>query len=186
MPETKPHDLVVLFSGGYDSTLLMHLAKDTGHNPIALLVDYGQAHKRELTAAVRTCRKLAVPYRQMAVALTGIDSGLTGSGEQGQYRGVHTHHVPGRNTIFVGLAMSLAESIGATKIWYGANMEDCYNQFSDCTQQWVYAMNSATKTAASYPIELEAPLLGMRKETIQKLGTLLGVDEADVHSGYAI
>ena len=59
----------------------------------------------------------------MAVSLNGVDSGLTGSGEQSRIAASHSHHVPGRNMIFVGLAMSLAESVGATKIWYGANYE---------------------------------------------------------------
>ena len=184
--QTAPHDLVILFSGGYDSTLLMHLAKDVGLNPIALLVDYGQVHKRELAAAVKTCRKLSIPHRQMAVSLNGVDSGLTGSGEQSRYRGVHSHHVPGATRSLSVWPCRWPSRSARPRFGMGPTTSDCLNQFSDCTQQWVYAMGKATLLAASYPIELQASLLGMRKDTIRRLGVLLGVDEADVHSGYGV
>jgi 7-cyano-7-deazaguanine synthase len=182
----KQHDLVILTSGGYDSTLLLHLAKLTGFTPIALLIDYGQKHIRELESAQRLCDRLEVPYRKMTVSLTGVESGLTGGMTESLYQGVHSHHVPGRNSIFVGLAASLAEQVGAPKIWYGANMEDCINKFPDCMQGWVDAMNQSLKQADSFPMELEAPLLGMRKDTILRIGKSFGIKEEDVHSGYAV
>jgi tRNA(Ile)-lysidine synthase TilS/MesJ len=70
------HDLVILTSGGYDSTLLLHLAKLTGFTPIALLIDYGQKHIRELESAQRLCDLMEVPYRKMTVSLTGVESGF--------------------------------------------------------------------------------------------------------------
>jgi 7-cyano-7-deazaguanine synthase len=180
------HDLVILTSGGYDSTLLLHLAKLTGFTPIALLIDYGQKHKRELESGVKLCNLLNIPCRIMSVDLMGLDSGLTGNLKGSQFEGVHEMHVPGRNTIFVGLALSLAESVGANKIWYGANMEDCINKFPDCMQGWVDAMNQSLKQAGSFPMELEAPLLGMRKDTILRIGKSFGIKDEDVHSGYAV
>jgi 7-cyano-7-deazaguanine synthase len=180
------HDLVILTSGGYDSTLLLHLAKLAKFNPISLLIDYGQKHKRELETAEVLCQRLEIPFRLMAVHLGKINSGLTGDLVESQFEGVHSHHVPGRNTIFVGLAASLAESVGATKIWYGANYEDRINLFPDCYQEWVYDMNQSLKRAGSFPIELEAPLLGMRKDTILRWGASLGIKEEDVHSGYSV
>ena len=157
------HDLVILASGGYDSTLLCHMAKKMDFEPIALSIDYGQKHVRELESAKKSCAKLKIPCKRMTIDFGGaIDSALTGDLESGKYAGVSEFHVPGRNTIFTGLALSLAETVGAKKIWYGANGEDRLNNFADCTQEWVYAMNLALKRAGSYPIELEAPLLGRR------------------------
>jgi 7-cyano-7-deazaguanine synthase len=180
------HDLVILLSGGLDSTLLAHFAIKGGWSPIALLIEYGQRHVRELEAAERLCKRLKMPYRQMLVDLGEVDSALTGSGTEGLYRGVSQYHVPGRNTIFVGLAISLAEQVGARKVWYGANGEDRVNLFADCTQEYIFAMNSALARAASYPIELEAPLLGMRKTTIEAWANMLGIKAEDVHSGYTV
>lgn len=180
--------LVVLTSGGFDSALLLHMAKRMNYNPIALLIDYGQKHVRELDAAVKLCDDLQVPFKRMKVDLAqAVDSGLTGTLQGGKYAGLHEMHVPGRNTIFVGLALSLAEAVGATKIWYGANFEDRINEFADCKQDWVLEMNKSLKIAGSYPVELEAPLLGMRKDTIVRMGKLYhDIKEEEVHSGYAV
>jgi 7-cyano-7-deazaguanine synthase len=186
MPDTPTHDLVILASGGYDSTVLLHIAKAWGYHPIALLVDYGQKHVRELEAGQRVCDGLGIETWRMTVDLSNVNSGLTGALHGGQYEGVHAMHVPGRNTIFVGLALSLAESVGARKIWYGANYEDCINRFPDCLQSWVLSMNESLQRGASYPIELEAPLLGLRKETILRWGKSLGIKEEEVHSGYDV
>jgi 7-cyano-7-deazaguanine synthase len=182
----KSHDLVILLSGGYDSAVLLAMAQYMQFNPIALLVDYGQKHVVELEKARDLCETYEVEHRKMLVRLTSVNSALTGSGVHHLYTGVNEHHVPGRNTIFVGLAVSLAETVGAKKIWYGANFEDRINQFPDCYQEWVIAMNAVLRQSASYPIELEAPLLGMRKETVKALGKFLGINDEDVHSGYAV
>jgi 7-cyano-7-deazaguanine synthase len=182
----EKHDLVILLSGGHDSVLLLNVAKQMAFSPLALLIGYGQKHIAELEKAKFWCEKLEVPFRKMTVDLAGVNSGLTGDLEGGIYRDVHVAHVPGRNILFIGLAMSLAESVGATKIWYGANYEDRINQFPDCSQEFVYSMNQSTIRAGSYPIELEAPLLGMRKDTIQRWAKLFGIDENEVHSGYDV
>ena len=67
--QTAPHDLVILFSGGYDSMLLMHLAKDVGLNP-SPLGRLWSVYKRELAAAVKTCRKLTTPTGRWQSAST--------------------------------------------------------------------------------------------------------------------
>lgn len=176
--------IVILASGGLDSSLLLHWASKITRMPFALMIDYGQKHVRELETAKKICDTLHVRYRVMKVDLGPVNSGLTGRGEGGLYQGVSEWHVPGRNTIFVGLAASLAESLGYRKIWYGANGEDRINQFPDCYQEWIHAMNQSLARAGSIPLELEAPLLGMRKTTIQELAMLEGIDIEETHSGY--
>jgi len=179
-------DVVVLCSGGLDSTLLIHWAKKLKLRPIALLIEYGQRHIRELEKAKETCDRLSVPFTTMTVDLGGaVDSALTGAMVGGRYQGVSEWHVPGRNVIFAGLALSLAESVGARRIWYGANYEDRLNHFPDCYQEWVYQMSLVLQRSASYPVEIEAPLLGMRKDVIKALAESEGIKEEDVHSGYS-
>jgi 7-cyano-7-deazaguanine synthase len=177
--------VVILYSGGLDSTLLVYLAKKMNMVPTALLIDYGQKHVRELETAARICEKMDITYRKMKVELGAIDSGLTGKRVEGIYKNVSPWHVPGRNTIFVGMALSLAESIGAGKIWYGANQTDYYNDFADCKQNWIGKMNGALAIAGSTSVELEAPLLGMTKATIEAMAKqLFDISKEDVHSGY--
>lgn len=178
-------DLVLLLSGGLDSALLLKIARTHGYHPIALLIDYGQKHRRELETAITFAEQHDVPWRRATINLPEVSSGLTGSLVGGQYAGVHEAHVPGRNTFFVGIAASLAESLGIRKIWYGANGEDRINLFPDCYQEWIVAMNKALAISGSFPIELEAPLLGMRKTTIEALALhLYDLRPVDVHSGY--
>ena len=37
-------DLVILFSGGADSTLLLKIAEKINRKPLALMIDYNQLH----------------------------------------------------------------------------------------------------------------------------------------------
>jgi 7-cyano-7-deazaguanine synthase len=176
------HDLVILYSGGLDSTVLLHMARSFEYNPICLLIDYGQKNIRELDAARAMCDKMSVSHREMSFNI-GINSGLTGSHQTDLYKGVYSYYVPGRNTIFIGLAAALAESVGATHIWYGATFPD---QSPDCQQGYINAMNGVLKVCAGYQIELSAPLLGMDKKTIRMLANLFHIDEKEVHSGYGV
>lgn len=182
---TYPESLVLLYSGGLDSTVLLHLAQAMGFNVQALLVDYGQKHRRELEAAKRICESRGVPYILSVVDLSSIKSKLTTPDYTKKYENVSEWHVPGRNTIFIGLALALAETIGAKRIWIGANFEDRINVFPDCSQEYVYAINQVTAQAASYPIVVEAPLLGFRKASVRQIASFLNVNEEDTHSGYA-
>jgi 7-cyano-7-deazaguanine synthase len=50
-PTSKP--VVVLLSGGLDSTTAAYLARASGVAVHALSFDYGQRHRRELDAAAR-------------------------------------------------------------------------------------------------------------------------------------
>lgn len=176
--------IVVLYSGGLDSTVLLHLAKHQGYQVTPLLINYGQRHQEELDTAINNCKEMNLIHRIMEVSLFNIDSGLTGNRVGGTYDGVHPMHVPGRNIIFIGLAASLAESTGATQIWYGANYEDRVNNFPDCSQEFVYHMNEVLSRSASYKITLHAPLLGMRKELVQAMANIFGIKAEDVFSGY--
>lgn len=179
-------NLVLLYSGGLDSTLLLKMALQMGYQPIALLVDYGQRHKIELEKAEDNCIQHKVPFVVCHTDLPNVDSALTGSQKPGMYKGVSEWHVPGRNLIFLGLAASLAESRGINKIWFGPNMEDRNALFVDCYQDWVYYMNKVLERTASIPLELEAPLLGMRKSTIKALAGYFKIDGSEIWSGYAV
>ena len=180
----KKETVVLLYSGGLDSTVLLYLARTMDFNVQALMIDYGQRHRRELTKAKMICDGLRVPSIQMKADLSFARSKLTTKEAKGLYKEVSEWHVPGRNTIFIGYAISLAETIGANRIWIGANFEDRINRFPDCAQEYLLKMSEACAIAASYPIILEAPLIGLRKETIKALAKMWQISMEDVHSGY--
>lgn len=182
MPE---HDLVMLYSGGADSYLMLHWALELGKKPFCVLIDYGQKHIEELEYAKRQLVSKNVDYQVVKIEGLNISSGLTGDLIPGTYQEVHPMNVPGRNTIFIGLAYSVAENKGIEEIWYGPDYSDFENSFPDCYQSYVGAMNKVLEIAPSYPIKLYAPLLGWTKGMIlDYLENVLKVNLKEIHSGY--
>ena len=176
------YDLILLYSGGYDSTLLLHLAKYLGFEPFCVLFDYEQHHVRELEYARKTCIEMNVPYQVLKINLD-VPSKLTFGNIQ--YRGVSEWYVPSRNLTFLSITAGIAESMGINQIWYGANYDDRENQFPDCYQEWVYTLNQLLKINGSTQIKIEAPLLGMNKKLIENLGKMMfQLTKKEVFSGY--
>jgi len=111
--DSKNYDLVILFSGGADSILMISLAYLMGYTPYCVLIDYQQLHVEELNSAKLFLEKhTKIPYRVVNITGLQIQSGLTGAGEKGRFEGVHEMHVPSRNLMFVGIAASIAEDMG--------------------------------------------------------------------------
>ena len=178
------YDVVILFSGGADSILMLEMAKDFGIKPFCVLIDYQQLHIKELDYAKIYLENDLLPYRIVKLHDLGIQSGLTGEGEKSRFEGVHEMHVPSRNLMFVGIAASIAEDMGCNTVWYGADYSDYINQFPDCMQKWFGAMNNVLGINGPHPITLEAPLAGLTKETIIKALKAKGITEDQMFSGY--
>jgi len=159
-PETRNYDLLILYSGGADSTLLLELAKIVGKTPYCVLIDYGQKHIRE------------------------IDSGLTGDGFKNTSGVVHEMHVPGRNSIFLSCAFSIAEDRNIDTIWIGCDYSDAINLFPDCLQSYILEINNLFKVAGPKQIKVEAPLLGFSKDMVVKSLNHFGIGVDTIFSGY--
>jgi 7-cyano-7-deazaguanine synthase len=183
--DTPPaFDVVILFSGGADSILMLHMAREFGKTPYCVLIDYEQLHIEELSYAKRYLRDEDVSFRVVKLHGLGVQSGLTGRGDKGTYEGVHEMHVPSRNLMFVGIAASVAEDMGVDTIWYGADLSDFLNAFPDCMQPWFGTMNSVLAINGPKPAKLEAPLSGLTKETILEMLKSKGVTDKQIYSGY--
>jgi 7-cyano-7-deazaguanine synthase len=184
MKEIMMEDLVILFSGGADSNLLLQLAKAVKLNPYCILVHYGQFIEEELDFAAKQLDKMKVPYHVVSLIDLNVDSGLTGSGEKNTYKGVHERYVPGRNMMFLSIAFSIAESKGINTIWIGANYSDRENLFPDCYQEFIIKINELFKICGSKPIIVDAPLLGMTEEMVTRLLGYFRVSKGEIFSGY--
>ncbi len=178
------HDLVILFSGGADSVLMLELAKDMGKNPFCILIDYQQLHVLELNAAYDYLRKEGIDWRTVNVKNLGVNSGLTGSGVKNESGDVHEMYVPGRNTIFLSIAFSIAESMEINTIWHGADYSDRIHLFPDCYQEYFVAFNEMLKYAGPKDIQVEAPLIGLTKENILLMLEKRGIKLEEIFSGY--
>ncbi len=188
---THANPAIVLLSGGLDSATCLAIAKDAGFAPHALSVRYGQRHEYELDRARRLAESLgAVSHRTVEINLaqfggsaltdTGIavpksDSVAT-IGDQ-----IPMTYVPARNTVFLSLALALAETIGATDIFIGVNALD-YSGYPDCRPEFIDAFetmaNLGTRAAVDPQrrLKVHAPLIDWTKAQIIARGLELGVD----------
>ena len=178
-------DVLILYSGGADSRLMLEMAKQLKKSIYCVLVDYGQKHKEELKFARDHLVKESISFQIVSLEGLGIESALTGIGTKSLYQGVSEWHVPGRNLMFVSIGASIAEMRDIDSIWYGADFSDREHLFPDCYQDWVVPVNEVLKVNGSKALKLHAPLLGMTKEMIlETLETVYGITKDQLFSGY--
>jgi 7-cyano-7-deazaguanine synthase len=94
--------------------------------------------------------------------------------------GIPATYVPARNTVFLALALAMAETRGADAIVLGINAVD-YSGYPDCRPEYLAAFarmaTLATKAGVEgRPLEFLAPLVDLTKEAIIRLGLSLGLD----------
>jgi 7-cyano-7-deazaguanine synthase len=161
------YDLLILYSGGVDSLYCLHTALQSGFNPFILMIDYDQLHIAELDKAKAYLKTVNMLHHSQTVSIKNlnINSGLT-NGQKDLYENEHEMYVPSRNMMFVSIAASIAESKNISLIWYGADLSDHENNFSDCKQEWMIRMNQLLQINGSKPIKLESPTIGLSKSTI--------------------
>ena len=136
---------VVLLSGGLDSATTAAIAINRGYEAIALSFRYGQRHQKELAAAKKIAQHLGIKEHY----ITDIDlsqwggSSLTDESMTIPQAGVQpdtipSTYVPGRNTVFIAIALSLAEAKNAEAIYLGINAVD-YSGYPDCRPEYLAA-----------------------------------------------
>lgn len=188
---------VVMLSGGLDSATVVAMAQAVGFEVHALSFDYGQRHHIELEAARRVAKALGVArHHEVRIGLGGLGgSALTEAGtevpkgtEPG-VGGIPSTYVPARNTVFLSVALGLAEVVGAFDLFFGANAVD-YSGYPDCRPEFVEAFERLANLATADAVEgrgryrIHAPLMKMSKADIVRKATALGVDLSLTHSCY--
>ncbi|HQR41101.1 MAG TPA: 7-cyano-7-deazaguanine synthase QueC [Gemmatales bacterium] len=181
---------VVLLSGGLDSATVLAIAKSQGYECHAVSFDYGQRHQAELRAAkcvadasgIASHRTIAVDLRAIGgSALTSDTAVPTGRSHEAMGQGIPITYVPARNTIFLSLALGVAEVVGAFELFVGVNAVD-YSGYPDCRQEYLTAFETLANLATRAGVEgigrfrIRAPLVSMTKADIIRAGTKLGVD----------
>ena len=183
---------VVLLSGGLDSMVCAGIARERGFSVVALTVDYNQRHRVELEAARTIAGALAERHIVLPLDLRAFGgSALTSDidvPKEGVGEGIPVTYVPARNTIFLGLALGLAEARGARDIFIGVNALD-YSGYPDCRPEFIAEFervaNLATKAGVEGdPFTIHAPLQHMAKADIAREAERLGLDAALSHSCY--
>jgi 7-cyano-7-deazaguanine synthase len=168
------------------------LARERGFSVIALTVDYNQRHRVELEAAKRIAAELAGRHIILPLDLRAFGgSALTSDIEvpkEGVGEGIPVTYVPARNTIFLSLALGLAEASGARDIFIGVNALD-YSGYPDCRPEFIEEFEKLANVATKAGVEgdrftIHAPLQHMSKADIAREAQRLGLDAAMSHSCY--
>ena len=179
---------VVLLSGGLDSSVAIHLAKAEGFEVYALSFDYGQKHNKELECAKATAIKVGAVQHNIVTLQLNLwgGSSLTDSSmdvEDGDVTrtDIPPTYVPARNMVFLSVAASYAEAIGAQDIFIGVSEVD-YSGYVDCREEFIEAMENAINMGTVAAVEkgmkfkIHAPFIHKTKAEEIKLGEQLKVD----------
>ncbi|MFH1190313.1 MAG: 7-cyano-7-deazaguanine synthase QueC [Candidatus Omnitrophota bacterium] len=188
---------VVLLSGGLDSAVTMYMARREGYECHALTFDYWQRHRRELISAEKIARACGAHWKQVSLKLPWKGSSLidkrarlplSRTAARIRKSGIPSTYVPARNTIFLSIAASYAEAIGASAIFIGAHTEDS-SGYPDCRRGYLKAFDKAlqlgTKRGLERRLRLEFPLVGKNKSGIIRSAVSLGVPLRYTWSCYA-
>ena len=193
--EIRNKVIIILISGGLDSATVAGLANSFDAKIVGLSFDYGQRHKKELEAAA----KIAYHFQFKEFKTIKLDlslwggSSLTDINKEIPMGGLNTNiipntYVPGRNTIFISIALSYAEAINADFIGLGVNALD-YSGYPDCRPDYIeqfqkLANLSNKRGRENKPIKLWTPLLNLNKEEIFDLAFNNNVPIKDTWSCY--
>ena len=168
------------------------IASERGFGVVALTVDYNQRHRVELKAARAIADRLADRHIVLPLDLRAFGgSALTSDidvPKGGIADGIPVTYVPARNTIFLSLALGLAEASGARDLFIGVNALD-YSGYPDCRPEFVAEFERLANLATKAGIEgdrftIHAPLQHMTKADIAREAARLGLDAAMSHSCY--
>ena len=181
MPKGK---VIVLHSGGMDSTVCLLLAREQGHEVMSLGIDYGQKSRAELECAEKLCARLGVerrilhvewdkPARQMP-----LDRGV-----EEMKTTVSPAFLPMRNALFLVLACAEAPGAEADQVWIGVNSLD-YSGYPDCRPQFIEAFRQMVALGMNSPPQIVAPLSHLSKPDIAREASRLGLGPDDTWSCY--
>lgn len=197
--------VVVIYSGGVDSTVLLAQCKLDYDFVIALNFDYGSKHNfAEREAAKKICKMLAIPLYlyDLPPLLHGeydkeglyhppgnlLTSNLLKSGggiPEGEYNteNMKSTVVPFRNGVMLALAAGFAESRGFNTIVIANHSGDC-EIYPDCRTSFIYSCREAIWRGTDRNVHLLAPFIYLTKAEIVKLGFEIGAPLALTWSCY--
>lgn len=182
---------VVLVSGGLDSTTMLYDAYEQTQVVQTLSFDYGQRHKKELEAALRTAERLSLPWTR--IDLTSLTPLLKGSALSDPMVEVpHGHYaketmtltiVPNRNSIMLSAAVGVALGQACNEVWAAMHSGD-HAIYPDCRPEFVDKLNELVPIATESDVRVITPYINMSKADIVRRGYDLDVPFEETWSCY--
>lgn len=184
--------IMVLLSGGIDSTTCLAMARDKHpkEDVMAVSLYYGQKHEREILSARKVAQHYGVPLIEHNISSVMKFSEcplLSKSTKQIKHEsyadqlkemggeGTVSTYVPFRNGLLISAAASIAFQLGFDEVWYGAHADDAAGRaYPDCTPEFVGYMRKAVEEGTAHKVTLRAPLLFFNKGEVVLCGSELG------------
>jgi 7-cyano-7-deazaguanine synthase len=146
---------------------------------LALSFDYGQRHRHEIDHAAGVAGHYRAEHLIVELdtsawggsALTDESIDIPAGGTEG---GIPATYVPARNSIFLAVALGVAEARQLDTVWIGVNAID-YSGYPDCRPEFIEAFRAVAATGQKRgvegnPIQIAAPLIKLTKAEIVRLG----------------
>ena len=172
--------VLVVFSGGQDSTTCLFWAKREFKEVFAVSYRYGQKHENEVELARKIAEKAGVTFEVMDIPLVGQlgHNSLTDTtmvmDQEVPEKGLPNTFVPGRNMFFLSIAAVYARERGIRHLVTGVSQTD-YSGYPDCRDAFVKSLNVTLNLAMDYQFVLHTPLMWIDKAQTWELADQLGV-----------
>jgi 7-cyano-7-deazaguanine synthase len=168
----KSGGAIVLFSGGLDSTVATAIAAQEFDLLHLLTFDYGQRNRVEVDRALAIAEYYAARFPLLwysqKIHFGQWCQSLLLSGQEG------SSYVPGRNTIFLAFALSLAEAVNAEAVFTGFTDLD-HSPYPDVRPEYIEAMQRVYDLHSSNVIQIRSPLLYCSGKEVIRQGMELDV-----------
>ena len=163
---------LILLSGGLDSTTAL---TTTPTAALALGINYGQRHHRELEAAAAVAAHYDLPFQvldltawgsRLASALTSdIPVPTTGYDAPSMAATV----VPNRNGTFIMAAAGIAQTLGLDRVVTAVHAGD-HHLYPDCRPDFLAHLEAAVYLGTGATVRLHAPFTHWSKTDIVRAG----------------
>jgi len=177
--------VILLLSGGIDSTVLLAHGLTSGCEMYCLSVWYGSKQNRVEYEVVKNLARLYnFVWKQVHLELPCFNVAMLEQSTEDITIGISSV-VPMRNTLLLSLGAAWAYEIIAQNIWLGANKDDEY-EYPDCRPIYLTAYNEMLKYAMGWDHapKVEMPLIEKTKKEIVQYGQTLGIDFAKTWTCY--
>lgn len=185
----EKNKVILLLSGGIDSTTLLAKLKEEEKDVLAISYFYDQKHAIELEYAKKNAIKYNITEHRtikldsqlfLSSALVNNEKKLSTYENREKPVGQENAYVPYRNLVFLSMALSLAESNEINNIYVAFNKDDCLN-FWDCTTTFLCQLNMISKHSS---INIHAPFIDLSKNEVVRLAQKLNVNLNETISCY--
>lgn len=187
---------IVLLSGGLDSTTLAYRIEDQwpGYPFLALSIDYGQRHQKELSFAARTAVKLGWDFASIDASFLGgmlpgsalTDPNVAVPRDEYDEKTMALTIVPNRNAIFLSIAYGIAAAHRSRLVAISVHAGD-HHLYPDCRESFLKAFERMEERALQVSrteLSIYAPFVTLTKAQIVIQGDTLGVPFEDTWSCY--